>query len=211
MRDFVDRVVREPVVLAGHSLGGLVTTYVAAHMPELVRGAFLEDPPLYTAQMPALAGRPEHAMFGALRALLRPRCGVAQSADDLVPLVGSWPIHPLLFAGRPLLEVAGPEAVADRALALHRMDVGALDAVLDGTQYDGFDVDAALAAIRVPVHRLAGDVRVGGAIEWEDVRRVGTLVRRYTHRTLPGVGHLIHHTATSEYVQELRAFVAACR
>ena len=36
-----------PVLLAGHSLGGVVAVQVAATAPSLVRSLFLEDPPLY--------------------------------------------------------------------------------------------------------------------------------------------------------------------
>ena len=36
-----------PAVLVGHSLGGVAAWSVAQPAPELVRGAFLEDPPLY--------------------------------------------------------------------------------------------------------------------------------------------------------------------
>ncbi|MCE1177804.1 MAG: alpha/beta hydrolase [Micrococcales bacterium] len=43
---FIDEVVGEPVVLVGNSMGGLITTMVAAATPELVRGAILVNPAL---------------------------------------------------------------------------------------------------------------------------------------------------------------------
>lgn len=47
VRAFLAQVVGRPVFLAGHSLGGVHTFSVAQSSPELVRGAFCEDPPLY--------------------------------------------------------------------------------------------------------------------------------------------------------------------
>jgi pimeloyl-ACP methyl ester carboxylesterase len=207
---FVQRIVGEPVVIAGHSLGGLVAACTGALALDLVCGVFLEDPPLYTGQMPALSDSPYYHFFIGLREVLRQHRDAARSVDALASIVGTWPIHPMLFEGRSLLEIAGPEAVGARAASLHRMDLGVLEPVVDGTQFEGFDPDEALAAIRSPVHLLAGDVAFGGTVEQRDVERLASVVRCFTRRMLPGVGHFIHHTAPIEYVHELRAFARAC-
>ena len=47
VRAFIQEVCKGPTLLAGHSLGGLVTVKVAATAPDLVTRIFLEDPPLY--------------------------------------------------------------------------------------------------------------------------------------------------------------------
>ena len=44
---FITEVVGTPVLLAGHSLGGLVAIQVAGTMPDLVSQLLLEDPPTY--------------------------------------------------------------------------------------------------------------------------------------------------------------------
>jgi pimeloyl-ACP methyl ester carboxylesterase len=49
---FLRAVVREPAILVGHSLGGMAAIYAAAHAPELVKAAFLVDPPLYAPEGP---------------------------------------------------------------------------------------------------------------------------------------------------------------
>lgn len=49
---FLRGVVREPAVLVGHSLGGMAAIYAAAQAPELIRAAFLVDPPLYAPEVP---------------------------------------------------------------------------------------------------------------------------------------------------------------
>ncbi|WP_169815148.1 alpha/beta fold hydrolase, partial [Nocardia uniformis] len=52
---FVDEVIGTPVLLAGHSSGGLTATWLAAVRPDLVRGVVLEDPPYYSSIMPRAA------------------------------------------------------------------------------------------------------------------------------------------------------------
>jgi pimeloyl-ACP methyl ester carboxylesterase len=44
------RLLDRPAVLVGHSLGGVTAWWVAQKEPELVAGAFLEDPPLYMGE-----------------------------------------------------------------------------------------------------------------------------------------------------------------
>lgn len=49
---FIEHVIGEPVVISGHSSGGLLTAWIAANSPENVRGIVLEDPPLFTTEAP---------------------------------------------------------------------------------------------------------------------------------------------------------------
>ncbi len=48
MASFLRVVVRRPAIIAGHSLGGMITIWLAAHAAEWVRAIHLEDPPVYT-------------------------------------------------------------------------------------------------------------------------------------------------------------------
>jgi pimeloyl-ACP methyl ester carboxylesterase len=60
---FLRGVVREPAILVGHSLGGMTAIYAAAQAPELVKAAFLVDPPLYAPEQPL---RDEAGPFAAV-------------------------------------------------------------------------------------------------------------------------------------------------
>jgi pimeloyl-ACP methyl ester carboxylesterase len=46
--DFVREVIGGPVILSGHSSGGLVAAWVAAAAPDQVRGVVFEDPPFFS-------------------------------------------------------------------------------------------------------------------------------------------------------------------
>jgi pimeloyl-ACP methyl ester carboxylesterase len=49
---FIKNVIGQPVVVSGHSSGGLLTGWLAANSPENVRGIVLEDPPFFTTESP---------------------------------------------------------------------------------------------------------------------------------------------------------------
>jgi pimeloyl-ACP methyl ester carboxylesterase len=44
---FIENIVGEPVILSGHSSGGVIAAWVAANTPDNVRALLLEDPPLF--------------------------------------------------------------------------------------------------------------------------------------------------------------------
>jgi len=103
---FLRGVVREPAILVGHSLGGMTAIYAAAHAPELVRGAFLIDPPLYAPEWPLRdeagpfaetekqAGRPAAELIAAGTPTLR-----AESVSKLDPGVMTAVLDQSGFAG----------------------------------------------------------------------------------------------------------------
>lgn len=50
----LEAAVGEPAIVSGHSSGGLLALWIAAHRPDLVSGLLLEDPPLFSSEMPRL-------------------------------------------------------------------------------------------------------------------------------------------------------------
>lgn len=47
---FIEQVIGQSVFLSGHSSGGLLSVWLAANAPELVRAVVLEDPPLFATE-----------------------------------------------------------------------------------------------------------------------------------------------------------------
>lgn len=48
--EFVEKVIGKPIVISGHSSGGLLSAYFAANYPQWVLGAVLEDPPFFSTE-----------------------------------------------------------------------------------------------------------------------------------------------------------------
>ena len=202
---FLQRVVGQPAVVAAHSLGGLVAVWVAATAPDWVRGIFLEDPPLYITQPPRLQQTIFYGLFIFLRDALRQHHAHGGTLDEMIPFVSQLPVN----EKQTMLEAIGAEAVRARAIELQRMDPAILDPAIDGVLLAGCEPDDLLAQIRCPIHLLAAQVALGGAMDAQDVQRFVAHAPHATYAVLEGVGHGIHEERPAEYVQALRQFMAA--
>lgn len=47
---FIEHIIGKPVLVSGHSSGGLLAAYLAANYPNWVQGALLEDPPFFSTE-----------------------------------------------------------------------------------------------------------------------------------------------------------------
>jgi pimeloyl-ACP methyl ester carboxylesterase len=204
---FLDQVVGESAVLAGHSLGGLVASYVASRPDAKLRGIFLEDPPLYRARMPALKETHFYDFFAVLRDLLRAHHSTKQSLEDLDGIVGSFPADPLQPDDGTMRDVMGDEAVRLRAIQFQSMDPDALSAVIEGIVFDDFDPDRDLAKIVCPTHLLAGSEVLGGAMTATDIREVSERIPSCSTTVWGDIGHLIHQARAESYAAELLSFL----
>ena len=63
LANFIDTVIGEPAYVTGNSSGGLLTTWLAANKPELVRAIVLEDPPLFSAEYPEVKQTVAYKLF----------------------------------------------------------------------------------------------------------------------------------------------------
>ena len=68
---FIEQTIAEPVVLVGHSLGGVITHHITATRPDLVRSALCEDPPLYFCDQILFEQSIFATVFPALEASMR--------------------------------------------------------------------------------------------------------------------------------------------
>lgn len=47
---FINDVINQPTIISGHSSGGLIASYIAAYGEENIKGAVLEDPPVFSTE-----------------------------------------------------------------------------------------------------------------------------------------------------------------
>ncbi|MFD5825565.1 alpha/beta fold hydrolase [Lentzea sp. NPDC060358] len=188
---FVREVVGEPVVLAGNSMGGMISLLHTAEDPELVRGLVLVDPAL-----PMVFGtRPDPAMLGTFflysvpglgeRFLARSRAVDARKqVDRLLDLVCADP------KGIPEeLKLASEHLIGERA-EVDGLDAAFLAAarstVLTTSKRGAYY--AAMRKIRVPVFLMSGDkdrlVNVAAA------RFVARRNPHWRYDEYAGVGHV---------------------
>lgn len=139
----------------------------------------------------------------ALRDYLHQYHANGASLEEMVAYVGQTPVD----EEQTWLDVAGPEAVRERAIQLRQVDPAALDPVLAGTLLTPDQPDDLLAQIHCPVHLVAAQSALGGALEPQDVQRAVAQMPHCTHAVIENAGHDIHLDQPEAFVRELKRFL----
>lgn len=228
---FLQQVVGQPAILVGHSLGAMVAVWLAVHDPHLLHALCLVDLPFYILQMPRFAETGFYPYFSGLRDYLNQVQTPDASFAEMVAYVRQSPVD----GEQGLLDVASPAAICnraiqlyqvdhrqrqgighrfqieDRALQLYQVDPAALEPIFAGTLLGQPNPDELLAQIRCPVHLLAGQSELGGAMNSQDVERAVSQMPHATHAVIEGADHDIHLSQPEAFVRELKGFLAAIR
>jgi pimeloyl-ACP methyl ester carboxylesterase len=166
-----------PAFVVGHSLGGVAAWWAAQQVPELVSGALLEDPPLFSGSPEGHARNVAIPQFRQLRELAASwqaeGISEAQAAERL--------------AAEPEAHAAAPGSLASRAYALLHVDPAVLDPVIDGTLLASTDVES---PITVPMAILAAGVAPAFTVEHEALLAASHPDVAVTR--VDGAGHSIH-------------------
>jgi pimeloyl-ACP methyl ester carboxylesterase len=225
---FMEQQVGEPATVSGHSSGGLLALWIAAERPELVDGLLLEDPPLFSSELPRLlettgGGLPtiaqEYLASGSEESFQRyfveqsdyfAFFGAAEQpiVDYSLGWIDDHPDEPLnVFFLPPLVNIYF------EGLVNYDPAFGA--AWVTGTWYDGFDAEASIAAVDVPttlIHtnyfeQTRGDAYQDGvlmaAMDSDDVDRALGLLDD-AELTEVSSGHLVHYERPDVYLDAAR-------
>ena len=93
------------------------------------------------------------------------------------------------------------------ARCLADVDGAVFTPALEGRWTDGYEERAVWRGVTCPALLLRGDPAAGGMLPADDADRMGLDMPDLTRIDLPGVGHLIHGTATEPTVRHLLNFL----
>ncbi len=190
---FVQKLVDEPVVIFGHSLGGMLGMWIAAHHPQLVRALILGDNAI---SLDALSDSPVMSLFVQIRKLL----ASGPSVDDLAAALAELPVPlPGQVRTAKVKELPGNDAAYLRWLAatLLQADLEVIDMVLDGRAFAGWDGAALIQGMSCPLLLLQGNPELGALISDRDVARFRAANPRAICVRFDGVGHQLYiHQST---------------
>ncbi|MCP5184253.1 MAG: alpha/beta hydrolase [Pseudomonadales bacterium] len=196
---FISEVVCKPVLLGGHSLGGLVTVQTAVTAPERIRAIFLEDPPLYfVGSMDPIY----EALFNGVVVMATTLQDGSRSAEEWFQVMAKAPDP---YNGKPGLEVMGEARIRRRLDSIGRMDPRAMQDGLDGALK--WDTDAVLARIKCPVTMITGNRALGAVISEEETRRVQSIVNDCKVTNVPDVGHMINDLRPAEWQAAINGWI----
>lgn len=235
MTAFLKDVVGKPAIVAGNSLGGVLTCWLAANSPEYVQGLILEDPPLFRCEWPAIKGTLVYDSFlrlsrmavaggGGFLKVFEGMAEVSKRSGGVMNMkLPPRPIMKLLLWMIAVQQVFSPGNPVDlkflppqgRILikGISQFDGNFARAFAQGTAGEGFDHATTLARITQPILFLhakwfmhAG--RLMGALDDDDVARARSLVQGAWKYVRMNCGHAIALEAPAEEAREILAWVA---
>lgn len=201
VRAFIREMARGPVLLAGHSLGGVVTVQVGVTAPELVSGLFLEDPPLYFVND---LNETYETLFNGIVLMAKTLQDGSRSREDWFEVMASAPDP---FTGKPGIETMGEERIHLRLDSIARMKPKALEDALAGSLE--WDTDQVLARVQSPVTMIAGSPALGAVITPEESIRVSEIVGIGARVIqVDDVGHLVHDQQPDTWLAAMNEWIA---
>lgn len=189
---FLQEIVRRPVVLIGHSLGAMIAARVAAEVPHLVKAAVLSDPPLSAAVDRDGAVPPWFSQYLDLvrsaatqQEKLSELAAIAQETD---PFADGTTLNAQLRS----LELVDPEVLVTGA---------------EKRLFADFAVNTILPNICCPVLFLQGNPKLGGVVSEEEAQRALELIPHATHVQLTDMGHSLHIPQPSTFFSLVDNFI----
>ena len=200
VRHFIREVVGAPVLLEGHSLGGVVSVQVGVTAPELVFGLILEDPPLYFVNH---INEIYTALFEGIVLMSSTLQDGSQTPEHWFQVMANAPDP---YSGKPGLETMGAERIRLRLESIRQMKPQALRDAIDGSLK--WETEAVLARLSCPVTLLWGDPAIGAVMTAEEVERAVTTISNCRAVQAPTVGHLIHDQAPEVWLEAVNGWPA---
>jgi pimeloyl-ACP methyl ester carboxylesterase len=200
---FLEHRIQQPAVLFGHSLGGLVTTYVAAVRPDLVRAIILGDSPVY---MESIANSAYPELFATIRDYLVQ----GMSPQELVCALANTEVRsPLGCACMKDLPFNDEAFLRWWAQSLLQLDPEVLEMAIDGRLAENWRGLEFVRQIRCPVMLMQADPKWGGIMTAEDVACAKSVLHDVVHVCLEGVGHALHIYQPQPVARVLGNFLAS--
>jgi pimeloyl-ACP methyl ester carboxylesterase len=186
--------VREPAILCGHSLGGMVALLVAAQAGAAVRGVIVGDAPLSAARwlrrIPATRPRLKewHRLACAHRSAAPIAAALKESPIEVPGQDDPLPARVVLVDDSPWF--------AWMATNLAQLDPASLGVLIHDAErfVEGYALEALLPVIDCPIWLLQADPAAGGLMHDDEVRLAQRLSPWVRHQQLAGVGHPLHGT-----------------
>ena len=198
---FMEEVIAEPVVLVGHSLGGVIAHHIAATRPDLVRSVLCEDPPLYFCDQSLF----EQSLMAGIFPVLEQTMRTAQAEGKPREFYESMVADAQMPWGRAGDHMS-PRFVQSRADAMMLADPDVWLPAIHGGALSGYDPDA---HVDKPMIILQADPQMGPALFPEHAARQHEVNPEIDIRLIEGAPHGIHSflESSDRYVEAVRDII----
>jgi len=200
VRRFIAEVVGGPVLLQGHSLGGMVAVQVAVTAPEQVLALFLEDPPLYFVNN---VSETYQTIFNGIVVMAKTLQDGSRSIDDWFEVMANAPDP---YTGKLGIEAVGEEGIRLRLESIAMMKPRAMEDTLDHSLK--WDTEQVISHLRCPLTMITGNPDLGAVISPQESSQVTDIVSNSQVLQLDNVGHLIHTEQPDAWLSGLNTWIA---
>ena len=202
---FLEEKVGEPAVVYGHSLGGLVTTYIASHRPELVRAIGLADSPFFFEGVTSSA-YPE--IFSKVHQILLQQLDLMAMVRALQKMTVTHPQYgAVLFKDLPFNDEV---FLSWWARSLQMLDPEALASAVDGRLGASWNSEY-FRKICCPTLIIQADPKWGGLVGERDIRECRAANPHTVHVLLKDVGHSLHIHQPAPVLRALGNFLGSLK
>jgi pimeloyl-ACP methyl ester carboxylesterase len=204
---FLKARVTEPTILFGHSLGGMVSMWIAAQHPNLVRALILGDNVISGASF-------EHSMYPTLFAGLRDLVTRGGSIEEIAQGLARIQLKvPGLEELVPIGDLPGndEEHLLWWARCLESVDPDTFAMTLDQSSFEGWDGKKLLRQIRCPTLLLQASPELGGLMSDADVERALELLPDVSHVRFPTLGHALYIQQAEPVLRVVTDFLESLR
>ncbi|WCN39622.1 alpha/beta fold hydrolase [Aneurinibacillus uraniidurans] len=205
---FIEGCIKEPTIVFGHSLGGMISILAAAHHPALVKALIIGDSPISLEVLKEGTKDGNREMLMLQRDLAKTKSTEYILSELKQKFFLSIPGQKDMV---PAFKVLGEDHPLFHFIAtsLSQNDPEVLTAVLgrfDET-YAEYKIDELLPKIQCPVLLLQGDPTFGGLIRDEDAKQALHLLPKATHIKINNVGHALHMQNKESVISAILPFM----
>ena len=216
---FIDLVIGRPTLVSGLSSGGVLATWLAAYAKlGQVRGAVLEDPPLFASEVNPACGPGIRQGMGPLFSVWNKWLGNQWSIGDWNGVLQAMPKEIPLVLLRELAKMVTPGA-AGMPQNLKEYDPEWARAFVSGQATAGCDHQTMLENVRVPVlfthhfHQIdPGSGHLLGAVADVQAQRARELIEAagqpFSYHSFPDMPHAMHSADPELFARTVRNWAA---
>ena len=192
--NFAEQKIGKPMMLVGHSMGGIISLMVAANYPSLVKALVIGDAPAK-----------ESLRAAAMHPLFTQTYQVAKSGGSFFDMYRKQESIGFEVPGRGLIRLADMRDVPSmirNAKAMTLTDLDMYNVMMPGDQFTdwiaGYETDIILPKIICPMLFIRGNPELGGMVPEADLKKLKDIVKNLIVYEFRSMGHNIFGTGFDE-------------